>query len=152
MPRANDVGQLKRGEQKNYVKDNMNKAIFDMQPPSKAAAEESTIAGKNKNFGKVPSYINKYKNQREDEIRRQAEAAEMSKNPPGTRKMPEEERQETLRDLREAVDATNAELQKLPVVAHSAKMERHKKELEDKLARLEKAILTFSKETVYVAM
>jgi hypothetical protein len=31
-------------------------------------------------------------------------------------------------------------------------MERHKKELEDKLSRLDKAIDTFSKKTVYVAM
>jgi len=37
-------------------------------------------------------------------------------------------------------------------MAHSAKMERHKKELEEKLARLDKAIETFSKPTVYVAM
>ena len=42
----------------------MNKAIYDMQPPSKAgaAAEEGNVAGKNKNYGKVPNYLNKYKN------------------------------------------------------------------------------------------
>ena len=31
-------------------------------------------------------------------------------------------------------------------------MERHKKELEDKMGRLDKAIETFSKKAVYVAM
>jgi len=31
-------------------------------------------------------------------------------------------------------------------------MERHKRELEEKVNRLEKAIETFSKKTVYVAM
>ena len=76
----------------------------------------------------------------------------MSRHPPGTRLMPEEERQETLRDLREAKQETNKMLEKLPVVAHSAKMERHKHELEEKLARLDRAIETFSKPTVYVAM
>lgn len=66
--------------------------------------------------------------------------------------MPEDERVETLKDLQAAKASTNADLEKLPVVAHSAKMERHKKELEDKMARLDKAIETFSKKTVYVAM
>ena len=47
---------------------------------------------------------------------------------------------------------TNDELERLPITNHSAKFERHKKELEDKVARLEKAIETFSKPTVYVAM
>jgi len=75
----------------------------------------------------------------------------MAKHPPGTRLMPEEERVATLNDLLEAKELTNKELEKLPVVAHSGKMERHKKELEEKVNRLEKAIETFSKKTVYVA-
>jgi len=66
--------------------------------------------------------------------------------------MPEDERQQTLADLQEAKEETVRTLEKLPVVAHSGKMERHKKELEDKLARLDKAIETFSKKQVYVAM
>lgn len=66
--------------------------------------------------------------------------------------MPEEERVDTLNDLKAAKTATLMELEKLPVVAHSGKMERHKKELEEKMGRLEKAIETFSKQTVYVAM
>ena len=66
--------------------------------------------------------------------------------------MPEDERQATLKDLREALEETSRQLSKLPVVAHSGKMERHKTELENKLTRLEKAIETFSKPTVYVAI
>jgi predicted ribosome quality control (RQC) complex YloA/Tae2 family protein len=65
--------------------------------------------------------------------------------------MPEDERIETLNDLLEAKAETTRALERLPVVAHSNKMERHKKELEDKLIRLERAIETFSKKTVYVA-
>ena len=80
------------------------------------------------------------------------EDAEMAKHPPGTRLMPEDERLHTLNDLKEAKELTNKELEKLPVVAHSGKMERHKKELEDKLGRLDRAIETFSKKTVYVAI
>ena len=66
--------------------------------------------------------------------------------------MPEEERQETLRDLMEAKASTNVQLERLPVVAHSIKMERNKEELIEKLARLDRGIETFSKPTVYVAM
>ena len=47
----------------------MKAAIFEMQPPGRGAAEDGTVAGKNKNYGKVPSYINKFKNQREDQIK-----------------------------------------------------------------------------------
>ena len=66
--------------------------------------------------------------------------------------MPEDERISTLNDLVEAKAETSRALDRLPVVAHSGKMERHKKELEDKLNRLDRAIETFSKKTVYVAI
>ena len=36
------------------------------------------MAGKNKNYGKVPNYLNKYKNQRDEELKKQAEEAEMA--------------------------------------------------------------------------
>lgn len=65
--------------------------------------------------------------------------------------MGEDERIQTLNDLLEAKAETNRALEKLPVVAHSGKMERHRKELEDKMTRLDRAIDTFSKKTVYVA-
>jgi len=57
-----------------------------------------------------------------------------------------------LRDLSEAQATTKAQYECLPVVAHSGKMERRKIELEEKMARLETAVATFSKPTVYVAM
>ena len=152
VPRSNDTNAINSRQQKNFVKDNTNKAIFGLKPPSAKANEEATIAGKNKNYGKVPNYLNKYKNEREDQVKQRAIDEEMAKHPPGTRLMPESERQETLRDLNEAKDATNRELERLPIVAHSAKMERHKKELEEKMSRLDRALETFSKPTVYVAM
>ena len=66
--------------------------------------------------------------------------------------MPEDERVATLEDLTQARDETTRQLERLPVVAHSGKMERHKRELEEKITRLESAIATFSKPNVYVAM
>ena len=66
--------------------------------------------------------------------------------------MPEDERLSTLEDLRLAKDETNRALEKLPVVAHSIRMTKHKGELEEKLARLDRALETFSKTKVYVAL
>lgn len=75
---------------------------------------------------------------------------ENAKLPPGTRLMPEDERIATLEDLIQAQKTTMRELEKLPVVAHSMKMEKYKRELEEKLARLDRAVETFSKQKVYV--
>ena len=66
--------------------------------------------------------------------------------------MPEEERLATLHDLLRAKAETNTALEKLPVVAHTLKMERYKKELEAKVLRLIRAIDTFNRELVYVAL
>lgn len=65
--------------------------------------------------------------------------------------MPEEERLETLRDLEKSKKELNAALEKLPVVSRTIAMDRHKKDLEEKIDRVEKAIITFNKSKVYVA-
>ena len=65
--------------------------------------------------------------------------------------MPDEERVSTLNDLKESLKEINNALEKLPVVSKTLAMEKHRKELESKLIRIERAIETFSKKTVYVA-
>jgi hypothetical protein len=102
------------------VKANVHKAIFELKPADQQSAQGDLVTvGGNKNYGKVPSYINKFKNQREDDLKQQAMEEEMAKHPPGTRLMPEQERRETLLELEEAKEETNRQLEKLPVVAHS---------------------------------
>lgn len=64
--------------------------------------------------------------------------------------MPEEERLATLVDLEQAKKATNDQLERLPIAVKSLKMNEHRKELEEKLTRIERAIDTFSKKKVYV--
>ena len=76
---------------------------------------------------------------------------ELAKHPPGTRLMPEDERLETLKDLIDSKKEVNSALERLPVVSKTLAMERHRKDLETKLIRIEKAIETFSKPKVYVA-
>ena len=64
--------------------------------------------------------------------------------------MPEQERLDTLNDLMAAKKATSDQLEKLPIQIKSLKVAAHKRELEDKMTRLEKAIETFSKPKVYI--
>jgi len=53
------------------VKANVHKAIFELKPDQQSASGDTAVGG-NKNYGKVPNYINKFKNQREDELKNQA--------------------------------------------------------------------------------
>ena len=76
---------------------------------------------------------------------------EKAKHPPGTRLMPEEERLETLKDLKESRKEINTALEKMPVMSRTIAGERQRRELEEKLVRVERAIETFEKKTVYVA-
>jgi hypothetical protein len=59
--------------------------------------------------------------------------------------MPESERVQTLTELQQTKLETNKQLEKLPIQVKSIKVAQLKKQLEDKLDRLEKAIATFSK-------
>lgn len=52
-----------------------------------------------KGYGKVPKYLQKFKNQREEEKKQREMDKEMAKCPPGTRRMPTPERLQILNDL-----------------------------------------------------
>jgi hypothetical protein len=96
--------------------------------------------------------INKYKNDKEEELERRRREEEEAKIPPGTRLMGEEERLKTLADLHESQKEINNMLERMPIAIKSQATERKKKELEEKLMRIERAIETFSKKIVYVAL
>ena len=64
--------------------------------------------------------------------------------------MPEEERIQTLEDLLLSKKATNKELERLPIVVKTLRVQQHKSQLEDKMLKLDRAIDTFSKVKVYV--
>ncbi len=100
----------------------------------------------------MPQYLNKYNQQREEQERQRLIDEENAKLPPGTRLMPEDERLQTLEDLLASKKATNNLLEKLPIAVKSLKMQDHKRSLEEKLNKLERAIETFSKKKVYVQM
>ena len=82
-------------------------------------------------------------------IRREEEE---SKIPPGTRLMGEEERMQTLEDLNTTKKELTRLLERMPIAARTMAAERRRKEYEEKLFKVERAIETFSKRTVYVAL
>ena len=77
---------------------------------------------------------------------------EDSKIPPGCRLLEEEERVKTLEDLKESRKDINNALERMPIANSNMQIAKKKKELEDKLLRIDRAIETFSKKTVYIAM
>jgi len=113
--------------------------------------KETKSAEMHRNYGRVPNYLNKFNREREEDAIRKMVEEERSRMPPGTRLMPEEERLETLKDLQDSYKEVNNTLEKLPVISKTLAMEKHKKELEDKMVRINRAIETFSKKQVYVA-
>jgi hypothetical protein len=66
--------------------------------------------------------------------------------------MGEEERLQTLADLQRTKQEISTMLERMPIANRTQAAERRKKELEEKLMRIERAIETFSKKTVYIAL
>jgi hypothetical protein len=66
--------------------------------------------------------------------------------------MGEEERLQTLTDLQRTKQEISTMLERMPIANRTQAAERRKKELEEKLMRIERAIETFSKKTVYIAL
>jgi hypothetical protein len=53
--------------QHNFIAENRNKAIHELHPPP---AHNQELDPKHKNYGKVPSYINKYRSEVEEKNER----------------------------------------------------------------------------------
>jgi DNA-binding transcriptional MerR regulator len=66
--------------------------------------------------------------------------------------MGEEERQQTLQELYITKREITTLLEKMPIANRTQAAERRMKELEEKLMRIERAIETFSKKVVYIAL
>lgn len=68
---------------------------------------EQRNEGVHKDFGKVPKYLAKYKNEAEILEQKRAELKNKQKLPPNTRQIPEEERIKTLDELIETKKELN---------------------------------------------
>ena len=73
---------------------------LEKQTNAKKPQTVETPAYTHKSQGNVPKYLDKFKKEREEVKRRKEIEAENAKLPPGTRLMPEDERLNTLADLK----------------------------------------------------
>lgn len=134
---------------KYYVRDNLKSAVSGMpQRPSEKPHSEARAV--NKNYGKVPEYIENYKLEKrvEDEMRRQL--AEEMKAPEGMRLLDEEERLENLAILEKSRAEIFNLINKLPIAANSLAIRQKRTEFENKLNELETAMKNFSRKKVYI--
>ena len=103
--------------------------------PTRGSAKPNQAAEESKNFGKVPKYLQ----QRMDEAKNNKEIIEQQKNakiagqPPGTHLMPEEERLETLKELKNNKKTVQEMLTKMPISMATMSLRNQQKELEDKV-------------------
>lgn len=100
----------------------------------------------------MPKYLANYKREREEARAKEEKAREEEQCPPGTRRIAEEERLETLAMLSSSKAEVESMLLKLPISMRTKALQSRKTELENKLTELEKAIGTFSAKVVYIAL
>ena len=106
--------------------------------------------GLHKNFGRVPKYLKemKIKAKMMKDIERKKE--EEKNYPKGTRLLSEEERLFTLRKLKESKQELENLVNKLPITLDSIGAKNRQNKLFKELDEIEQAIITFSKNKVFV--
>ena len=151
IPNQNDAPFLLPKINRNYVKENI-KLIVDNKIPVKKYVNNTnnTLEEKHKNFGKVPEYIKKFEQERENERQEKIRKKMEMKYPKGTRLLSEEERIKTLNSLKQAQIENSLLLEKMPITNKTYKLQQKKEELIRKLNEIDKAIEMFSKKQVFV--
>ena len=132
------------------MKENI-RLIIDKKIPQKQYVNNNnnTLEEKHKNFGKVPEYIKKFEQERENERQEKIRKKMEMKYPKGTRLLSEEERIKTLKSLKQAQLENSLLLEKMPITNRTFKLQQKKDELIRKLNEIDKAIEMFSKKQVF---
>ncbi|KAJ8915009.1 hypothetical protein NQ315_015983 [Exocentrus adspersus] len=128
-------------EGKDFVKENMSniKPKTVKQTVSKVPAH----APPSYQRGVVPKYL---RDRKEEDVKQ----VEEEPCPPGHVLLPEEERKETLRVLRQSYADRIQELNSLPVRSDTLRVKRRKMEIEEELKRIDGGIKVFQRPKVYV--
>ncbi|GBG64221.1 hypothetical protein CBR_g40921 [Chara braunii] len=92
------------------------------------------------NYGRVPLYLLKRKEELARDAERRQQEAEAAKCPPGTVRMPEAERVRALQVLEESKIRLDEEWRKLPLVLETPSQIAAKKDLDFKIEEIERAI------------
>jgi len=138
----------------NYVTLNTIKNV--LMEPGKRHPDAPTKIFKHENFGKVPAYleINKQLIQSEQElIQAELQKTKIEDNKNKVTLLPEEERQNILRSLKERWAEVNKEYQAMThlMILDTVGKIRRKERYETTLAKLEKDIRLMSKKNVYIS-
>lgn len=141
---------LVQGETINFIKHNALAAGKTSMRRSQSLSNLKTKTVPSAVKGQVPQYLEERKEQwRREEEERRRNAPDPSA-PAGHTLMPENERQETLKSLKQAHRSLVTELLSLPLKADNLSVQTRKTHLDCKLSELEEAIKIFSREKVYV--
>ena len=146
-PKADEINTLLPKKQVNHLAENKNLEKVPVRAKEIKKEEEQFD---HKNYGKIPNYINKYKQEAEDKKEAEKRKEEESKYPKGTRMLSEEERLENLDSLNRTKKEIENALFSLPITLRTLSMQNKKAELESKLDELDKAINQFSKKKVFI--
>jgi hypothetical protein len=146
-PKADELNNLLPKKQVNHLAENKNLEKIPIRAKEMKKEDEQFD---HKNYGKIPDYINKYKQEAEDKKEAEKRKEEESKYPKGTRMLSEEERLENLDNLYKTKKEIENALFSLPITLRTLSMQNKKAELESKLDELDKAINQFSKKKVFI--
>lgn len=149
-PKANEFNTLLPKKNVNHIKENKTKITNDQVPNRAKELKKELEPVEHKNYGKVPDYINKFKQEIEDKKEEERRKAEEAKFPKGTRLLSEDERLAMLNDLNMTKKEVETALFKLPITLRTLSMQNRKAELENKLNELDSAISQFSKKKVFI--
>ncbi|CAD7973023.1 unnamed protein product [Amoebophrya sp. A120] len=120
------------------------------EAPSSVAASQATRPKKMHAPGAIPRYLQKFKQEKEDELARQEAEANKIKIPDGYRLVGDKERILTLEWFATQLDEVSEQMRKLPIRIETASQKKREKELVDKKERLEDGVQMFSKEIVVI--
>jgi hypothetical protein len=165
VPRRTETLAVARREQRDIIADNRDAARL-MRPTSREGPATRTDASarrrvggvstkqggaRHQEYGQVPRYITKRR--AENAAREQERRAAMPdpECPPGTVRMPEEERIAMLEALQKSAEQVKLQIHRLPLRIETIGQRRRKDALDEKAKEVEEAIAIFSKEKVFVA-
>lgn len=107
---------------------------------------------KHSSYGKVPGYMKRMQQTKDEEARKSEEKARMAMIPSGCREMTEDERLDTIEEAKRKRGETLDELKRLPLRIETLGQRRRKIELEHTLTEVERTLDKLSHKTVLIKL